>query len=117
MIKLVTVVGSLSMCCSKILSLEFVTKFQREAASFLDTPEFLYSKHTQLFFGSMDFVLDNLGEPVPEETFTHSHLPWSSIVPYLLHPSTMIHGILPVQSMHLTICFHNFCPSFLSSTS
>jgi len=22
----------------------------------------------------MDFVWDNLGEPVPEETFTHSHL-------------------------------------------
>jgi len=27
--------------------------------------------------------------PVPEETFTHSHLSWSSIVPYLLHTSTI----------------------------
>ena len=35
-----------------------------------------------------------MGQLVPEETFTHS---WSSI-PYLLHPSTTIHGILPVQS-------------------
>jgi len=27
--------------------------------------------HTQPFYGPMDFVRDNLGEPVPEETFTH----------------------------------------------
>jgi len=27
--------------------------------------------HTQPFCGSMDFVLDNPGELVPEETFTH----------------------------------------------
>jgi len=40
------------------------------------------------------------GEPVPEETFTHSHISWLSIVPDLLHPSTVIHGILPVQSTH-----------------
>ena len=51
---------------------------------------------TQPFYGSMDFVRDNPGEPVPEETFTHSHLSWSSLVPYLLHPSTTIHGILPI---------------------
>jgi len=25
-------------------------------------------------FGSLDFVWDNPDEPVPEETFTHSHL-------------------------------------------
>ena len=29
----------------------------------------------------MDFVWDNLGEPVREETFTHSHSSWSSIIP------------------------------------
>jgi len=23
-----------------------------------------------------------LGEPVPEETFTHSHLSWSLVIPY-----------------------------------
>jgi len=28
--------------------------------------------HTQPFYGSLDFVWDNPGEPVPEETFTHS---------------------------------------------
>ena len=71
----------------------------------------------QLFYSSMDFVRDNPGEPVLEETFTHSHLSRSSIAPYLLHPSNMIHGILPVQSMHLTVFFHNLSPSFLWSTS
>jgi len=30
---------------------------------------------------SVDFVRDNPGEPVPEETFTHSHPPWSSNIP------------------------------------
>ena len=44
--------------------------------------------HTQLFYSSMDFVWDNPGEPVP------------SVIPYLLRPSTMIHGILRVQSTH-----------------
>ena len=57
------------------------------------------------FYSSMDFVRHNLGELVPEETFTHWHLSWSSIVPYLLHPSITIHGILPVQSTCLTIFF------------
>jgi len=28
--------------------------------------------HTQPFYGSVEFVRDNPGEPVPEETFTHS---------------------------------------------
>jgi len=37
--------------------------------------------HTQPLHGSVESVRDNPGEPVPEETFTHSHLSWSSIVP------------------------------------
>ena len=61
--------------------------------------------HTQPFYGSIDFVRDNPGEPVPEKIFTHLHLSWSSIASYLLHLSNMIHGILPVQSMCLTIFF------------
>jgi len=32
--------------------------------------------HTQPFYSSLDPVQDNPGEPVPEETFTHSH-PWN----------------------------------------
>jgi len=55
--------------------------------------------HTHTFYGSLGFVWDNSGKLVPEETFTHSHLSWSSIIPYLLHPSITIHGILPVQFM------------------
>jgi len=39
--------------------------------------------HTQPFYGSLDFVKDNLDEPVPEETFTRSHLSWILVI---LHP-------------------------------
>jgi len=44
--------------------------------------------HTQPFYGSMDFVQENPGEPVTEETFTHSHLSWSSLICFirLIHP-------------------------------
>jgi len=59
--------------------------------------------HTQPFYSSLDFVWDNPGKPVPEETFTHSHFSWSSVIPYLLHPSNTIHGILPVQFTCLTV--------------
>jgi len=62
--------------------------------------------HTRLFYGSLDFVRDNLGESLPEETFTHSHLSWSSVSYYLLPPSIMIHGIPPVQFTCLTVIFH-----------
>jgi len=37
--------------------------------------------HTQPFYGSVDFVRDHPGKPVAEETFTHSHSSWSSIIP------------------------------------
>jgi len=47
-----------------------------------------------------------------KKTFTHSHLLWLSIIPYLLPPSVTIHGILC-----LTVFFHNLSPSFLWSTS
>jgi len=41
---------------------------------------YLDQSYTQPFYGSLDLVRDNQGEPVPEETFTHSHLSWSSII-------------------------------------
>jgi len=69
---------------------------------------FILSKHihshTQPFYGSLDFVRNNPGEPVPEKTFTHSHLSWSSDIPYLLPSSITIQGVLPVQniSIHTT---------------
>ena len=47
-----------------------------------NTTWYLYTHtHTQPFYGSVDFVRDTPGEPVPEETFTHSHSSWSSIIP------------------------------------
>ena len=36
------------------------------------------------------FVRDNPGRPVPEETFTHSHSTWSSVILYHLPPFTTI---------------------------
>ena len=66
-------------------------------------PALFFGPHTntQPFYGSMDFVRDNPGELVPEETFTHSHLSWGhqlslicffhlirSIASSLFHPHT-----------------------------
>jgi len=67
---------------------------------------------TQPFYGSLDFVPDNLAELVPEDTFTHSHLLWTSIMPYLLPPSTMIHGIHSVEFMCLTVFFKQSLSKF-----
>jgi len=66
----------------------------------------------QSLYGSLDFVWHNSVEPVPEEIFIHSHLSWSSIIPYVLPPSFMIHGIL-VQFTCLAVFLHNFRPRFL----
>jgi len=54
--------------------------------------------------------------PIPEETFTHSHLSWSSVIPYLLHPSNTIHGIL-LFNLHAWQSLSTISPSFLWSTS
>jgi len=40
--------------------------------------------HKQPFYSSVDFVRANPGEPVSEETFTHSHSSWSSVILHLL---------------------------------
>jgi len=60
--------------------------------------------HTQPFYGCLDFVQDNPGEPVPEETIH----PLTPIVvinhPYLLHPSNATHGILPVYLTTVIYC-------------
>ena len=63
-----------------------VTSHTRKSSLlFIQTP--LHNKLLGLqlkpFYGPLDFVQDNPGESVPEETFTHSHLLWSSIIPYL----------------------------------
>ena len=72
--------------------------------------------HTQPFYGSLDFVWDNPGEPVSEETFDHtpivviSHPVSASFIYYdPWHP--------PVQFLCLTIFLHNRSPGFLWCTS
>jgi len=48
--------------------------------------------------------------PAPQETFTHSHLWWSSVILYLLPPSitvqgirTFLHPIIVFFSQHIPI--------------
>ena len=65
---------------------------------------------------SRAFIQDYPGESVPKETFTHSHLSWSSIILYQLPPSTTIHSILHVQVSWLGVFLHNLSPSPLWST-
>jgi len=65
--------------------------------------------HThKMFYSSLDFIQDNPGQPVPEKTFTYSHLLWSSIIPYLLPPSITIHGVS--GWMFLLVPAHPGCP-------
>ena len=65
------------------------------------------------------FVRGYPGEPVPEETFTHSHPSTSSDILYQLPPSTttMIHIILLVQFTCLAVLFNNLSPGPLWSSS
>ena len=53
--------------------------------------------HTHTHTVLRSFIRDYPGEPVPEETFTHSHLSCASAILYQLPPSTTIHGILPLN--------------------
>ena len=54
--------------------------------------------------------------PVPEETFSHSHLSWSSDILYQLTPFTTIHSILFIQFTCLTVLFDNLSPAPLWSS-
>ena len=76
--------------------------------------KFLVQQQQQPFYGP--FVWDYLGEPVPEDTFTHPPS-WSSSNLYQLLPSTIIHDILPVQITCLATFLHNLSPCPLWSTS
>jgi len=69
--------------------------------------------HIQLLYGWMNFVRDNPGKPVREETFTHLHLSWSSIVFYLLYPAAFIAAfcvlnhiliVMSVLTIHHLLC-------------
>ena len=62
------------------------------------------------------FVRDNPGRPVPEETFTRSHLSWSTYFLYHLSPFATVHGILFIQLTCLTVLSNNFFPGPLWSS-
>ena len=65
-------------CSSTVLHLIFI---HSKISSFFKICPYFYSyskkcdsllnTHTQPFYGSVEFVRENPGEPVPEETFTH----------------------------------------------
>jgi len=68
---------------------------------------------TQPFYGSLDFVWDNPGELVPEETFTR--------LPYRGHQSPLICFLHLLRSMASSLfnlhAWQSFSTSFLWSTS
>jgi len=49
---------------------EFLISAPLKLSHYLE-PSSKYTHNTRLFYGSVEFVRDNPGEPVPEETFTH----------------------------------------------
>jgi len=65
-------------------------------------------------------ALWNLSGTTRVSWYQKKHSPLTLIVvinhSYLLPPSTMIHGILPIQPTCFTVFFHNLSPSFLWST-
>jgi len=61
-------------CISSVLAKRLIWKRISKITNFMST-----HTHTQPFYGSLYFVGDNPGEPVPEETFTHSHSSWWSV--------------------------------------
>ena len=108
---------SIPLSTNDLLSATSLQKFESDSLV-LSLILLLLLLQLQPFYSSLDFVRNYLGEPVvPEETFTHSLLSWSSIIIYMPLPSTVIHSILPVQFTCLTILLHILCPSILWSTS
>jgi len=61
---------------------------------------FHYKKHTCTH--NHFTALWILGEPVPEETFTHSHLSWSSVIPNFVVQYRK-HGYIPVKHHSSTV--------------
>jgi len=76
-----------------------------------------FGKINYLHYNTWHLTTFTLRLRVREETFTYSHLSWSSIILYLLPPSTTIHSILPVQFTCLTVYLHNLSPSPLWSAT
>jgi len=69
--------------------------------------------HTQPFYGSLDFVRDNPGELVSEETFTHSHPLWSSNIPicFLHLPRSMASSLFYPRDLQSFYAWQHICYS------
>jgi len=66
------------------------------------------------FYSSLDFVRDNPGEPVPEETFTHTyHGRQSSLICFL----RLLRSMASLFNLRAWQSFHTLSLSFLWSTS
>jgi len=65
--------------------------------------------HTQPFYGSLDSVRDNPGEPVPEETFTDSHLSWSLVIPvcFLHLLRSIASSLFNLRAQHYYYYYYN----------
>jgi len=72
--------------------------------------------HTQPFYGSLGFVRDNPGEPIPDEPFTHSP---NMVINHPLSATSIYYNPWhPLCSIYVhDSLFHNLSPSFLWSTS
>jgi len=71
----------------------------------------------QPFYGSLDFVRNNLCELVPEETFTHSHLPIMDINHPLSASAIFYDTWHPPCSIYMPDSLFPQSPSFLWFTS
>jgi len=91
---------------------DFLYDFNRNYASSLHTQTQTHRYTHTTILQLSQFCPGQPRQAGPEETFTYSHLLWSSIIPYLLPPSITIHGILSVQFMCLIVLFHNLSPNF-----
>jgi len=74
----------------------------------------------KLFYGSLDFVRDNPGESVPEETFTHSHLLWLQSMAYSLfnlRASLFSQSLSKFSLVYLLAWHPPFYTPYISSSS
>ena len=82
---------------------------------------YVYNIITTLLFqplsGSLNLVWNNQGDLVPEETFTHSHLSWSSIIPicFLHLLRSMASSLFKFSLVYLLAWHHSLHTLYISS--
>jgi len=97
---LVSAVMSMYTGAKTVVRTVYGNKNSFEAKTVMHQGSALTHTHTQPFYGSVEFVRDNPGEPVPEEIFTHythrshqSSLSAFSIYYDTWHPPYSIHAL------------------------